>query len=577
MKKTKAIVERDKELREAKAAAQECLDALDAILDVSQRFPSKTSPHGVIKMGRVDLIMPFDEVERPVADVDLEDYGPYIVRLYSAVRNGWVPICRLWPRLIELMAYAEINSRPIDDNTVYYLDDNEIDEPAPVAAWSLALNILCAWVEDSASNTAAEAAMAKWSQSVSLEVNANPISRWRVWSKMWNNLAVFGYVSPGWRSMPAAIEKAIPTVPLYAREWVEIPPYPSGQPWPQPLPNRRSVLIWLLKRLNRFVDHVHAVIEKRRRTLSALKYLFMEDGPARVRDGKRQASETAAEQAEAKQVARAESLLDELEGELPEIPTECRMYVSTLDYERLSYDLMEPSEILRCLVIDRRKKWENSKRFSLARGSKKFATAFTPMMHEFRRIEAFWHQERDRVLHKLTEVRDANTRAGNKQSGMASGEGGNAGVTDKDVKPPVIEERTAGPTSKRDEDKHQRPAFSEPMPGDETDSGQRQDAGQGGGAPLGLKELEATPGGPDAEKTVSPYFSSQDLAKKYRVPDEALRKRLDRWRIGNRGEKGSGFRDASADRRRGEPQWLYREAAVLHIITNLQKDQQTEG
>ena len=39
-------------------------------------------------------------------DIELDDHRPYIIRLYRALRNGWNPICRFWPRLAELVCYS---------------------------------------------------------------------------------------------------------------------------------------------------------------------------------------------------------------------------------------------------------------------------------------------------------------------------------------------------------------------------------------------------------------------------------------------------------------------------------------
>ena len=38
------------------------------------------------------------------AGIEFEEFHPYIVNLYNALRNGWNPICQFWPRLAEACA-----------------------------------------------------------------------------------------------------------------------------------------------------------------------------------------------------------------------------------------------------------------------------------------------------------------------------------------------------------------------------------------------------------------------------------------------------------------------------------------
>jgi hypothetical protein len=59
-------------------------------------------------------------------------------------------------------------------------------------------------------------------------------------------------------------------------------------------------------------------------------------------------------------------------------------------------------------------------------------------------------------------------------------------------------------------------------------------------------------------------MSHYDLAKKYRVDGEALRKRLDRWRY----EHDTGYSEVS-NAARNEPKYLYDESSVMPVIEDL--------
>lgn len=77
--------------------------------------------------------------------------------------------------------------------------------------------------------------------------------------------------------------------------------------------------------------------------------------------------------------------------------------------------------------------------------------------------------------------------------------------------------------------------------------------------PAGL-ELAAIQPTPKREATL---LSVRDLAVKYDVDSEALRKRLDRWRRQN----FNGWRELhSSDRGPRDPRFLYEESAVLFIV-----------
>ena len=98
-------------LADAKKAAMECLRAVVAIVDAATRVfhavpsPDKKSWDRHYEFGKVDVFL------RALmeSNIELDDHRLYITGLYRALRNGWHPICRFWPRLAEL---ANCGMRP---------------------------------------------------------------------------------------------------------------------------------------------------------------------------------------------------------------------------------------------------------------------------------------------------------------------------------------------------------------------------------------------------------------------------------------------------------------------------------
>jgi len=70
------------------------------------------------------------------------------------------------------------------------------------------------------------------------------------------------------------------------------------------------------------------------------------------------------------------------------------------------------------------------------------------------------------------------------------------------------------------------------------------------------------------------FLAAQELAGKYGVPLDALRKRLERWRKDNPDLAGKKFTEM-VDRRGDSEKWLYVEAAVVDIILDLRKNRKT--
>lgn len=366
-------------LDDARRAAIKCLEAVGAVVDAATR-----ALNAVQICDKIVSDPDFRHAQLQ-ADVELEDYHPYIVHLYNALRNGWYPICQFWPRLAEIMGYQDHNLYDIHDLYGFYdrygiYDRYDGAEPAPVFAWWSTYQTLSLMIWALPDGEALDKMLMRWPEDIASLIHDDSKTHREVWSKLVDDLGMEHYHERYWEYLIPAVEKAISTVPLEDIAEYTPPPYPTAPPRVKALPDQRGTLTWLWEQCDHYLHELRLAISQRAKALAKLeaKAAWMDLSESWAKHGF--------------------ALLNTVERCLPEIPEGLSMYVDFTERIRLHDAWSEAILNLRHWVMDQ------------AKGEKQefypssFTTCAGRVKQAFKRIDSFFERELNRILGRLDEV-----------------------------------------------------------------------------------------------------------------------------------------------------------------------------
>ena len=211
--------------------------------------PVEAGRHAAITC--VKAMEEFRDAATKLDSAGLSDYRPNVSRLYTALRNGWEPICRCWPELTEEMARSIFSHVDVRN---YWAA--QIARPClpPAQAWNFAELLFWITVVNTSHHESALEAWRGWVPEYSPIAKDDP--RYPegdadTWMHIQSYLSHF---PTDWGKLIDNIKAALPAMPEQELRSAPSSPKPTLPQPKKPLPANRAALERLAKRVDEYVD-----------------------------------------------------------------------------------------------------------------------------------------------------------------------------------------------------------------------------------------------------------------------------------------------------------------------------------